>query len=219
MRRNAKRFPAAERRKQILETALDLFAQQGFKGTTTRQVAEHAHINEALIFRHFPHKEDLYWAVLDDECRADRRRRELANQLQAKGTDHHVFAAVANEILHRNMEDTTRSRLLLFSALENHRLSQRFFRTHVARYYEILANHIRKRIREGSFRRVDPLLAARGFLGMVTYHLLIQELFGGNRYQKLATYSVGAALADLWLRGMRAPNGQRTRTARGGKIT
>ena len=202
------RFSAHDRRQQIMQVATELFARQGFEGTTTRQVAEQARVNEALIFRHFPHKEDLYWAIIEDKCQTAGRRAELQRKLQANGNDREAFAAIAEDILRRRMKDTTLTRLLFFSALENHRLAYRFFRTHVAEYYEVLADHIRKRIRDGGFRRVDPLLAARGFLGMVIYHILIQELFGGKRYQKFDLRRVSGTLADIWLQGMRARSGR-----------
>jgi AcrR family transcriptional regulator len=48
------RIPAEERRQQILELATELFARQGYQGTTTRQIAQQVHVNEAIIFRHFP---------------------------------------------------------------------------------------------------------------------------------------------------------------------
>ena len=184
-----------------------LFALQGFEGTTTRQIAERAGVNEAIIFRHFPRKEDLYWAVIDSKCQTAGKREKLAAALHSSENDRVIFASIAEDILRRNTEDSTLSRLLLFTALENHRLSHRFFRTYVAENYEALAAHIRRRIQEKRFRRVDPLLAARGFLGMVIYHFLIQELFGGKHYQKFDRKQVSDVLTDIWLQGMQARAG------------
>ncbi len=208
------RLSASERREQILSVAMGLFAQRGFQGTTTRQIAERAGVNEAILFRHFPRKEDLYWAILDGKSRRARARERLEAQLRAAPDEQEAFAAVAEDILRRNTEDPTLGRLLLFSALENHRLSHRFFRTHVARYYEALARHIRQGIHAGRFRRVDPLVAARGFLGMVVYHFLIQELFGGRRYQKFDRRLVCRTLAEIWLKGMRVPGRRRANAPR-----
>jgi AcrR family transcriptional regulator len=199
-----RRLRAPDRRKQILKVAAQLFARQGFRGTTTRQIAERAHVNEAILFRHFPRKEDLYWTILDGKCRERGGHDWLEAELRRSGDDREIFTRIAEEILRRSAEDSTLGRLLLFSALENHRLSHRFFRTHVADYYEILARHIRQRIQERTFRRVDPMLAARGFLGMLVYHYRIQELFGGGRYQKFDTWRVCETLAEIWLDGMRA---------------
>ncbi len=211
MGKKTPRHTAEDRRRQIMKVATGLFARQGFQGTTTRQIAERAQVNEAIIFRHFAHKEDLYWAIIEDKCRDKSGRGEHEGRLGTDEDDREVFAAIGEEILRRNTEDTTLSRLLLFTALENHRLTHRFFRTYVAEYYEVLANHIRKRIRQGYFRPVDPLLAARGFLGMVIYHFLIQELFGGKRYQKFDPRQVSETLTHIWLQGMLARAGHRLR--------
>jgi len=197
------RFSAADRRTQILRVAAGLFARQGFRGTTTRQISDAARVNESLIFRHFRTKEELYWNIIEQECRPARMR-EVRSRLRASVDDFQAFSGIAEEMLRRHGEDTTLSRLLLFSALENHRLSERFFRTHIADYYDALAEHIRGRIAERRFRPVDPLLAARGFLGMVVYHSLVQELFGGKRYQQFDIAEVSRALTDVWLNGMQA---------------
>lgn len=204
MPRPHSRVSAARRRRQILRAATRLFAQRGFRGTTTRRIAERVGMNEAILFRHFPQKDALSWAVIASKCRAAGGREQLERELHSGRNDSKMFAAIAAGALRRNTADNTLSRLLLFSALENHRLSHRFFRTYVADYYEALANHIRRRIRAGAFRRLNPLLAARGFLGMVAYHFLIQELFGGRRYQKFNAERVCQTLADIWLEGMRA---------------
>jgi hypothetical protein len=82
-------------------------------------------------------------------------------------------------------------------------------------------------VREGAFRRVDPLLAARGFLGMVVYHFWIQEIFGGKRHQKFDPRQVCETLANIWLRGMqssaatrngKSPNGKRAHASRYEKV-
>jgi TetR/AcrR family transcriptional regulator len=196
------RYSAADRREQILDAATQLFARQGFQGTTTKQISEQTGVTEALIFRHFASKDELYWAVIERKIKAAAPGKHIRERLSAGGSDLGVLAGVATQILERRAKDQTLSRLLLYSALENHRLSHRFFRTYVAECYEVLADYIRGRIAEGQFRPVDPLLAARGFLGMVVYHSWIQELFGGKRYQNFSVQEVSKTLAEVWLQGM-----------------
>ncbi|HEX3323414.1 MAG TPA: TetR/AcrR family transcriptional regulator [Terriglobales bacterium] len=196
------RYSAADRKEQILDVATPLFARQGYQGTTTKQIAERARINEALIFRHFPTKDHLYWAVIQRKISTARAREQLREKLNINADDVDLFTEIAAEILERRAKDQSLSRLLLFSALENHKLSSRFFRTYVAEYYEVLAGFIRERMDRGEFRKVDPLLAARGFLGMVIYYSWVQELFGGKRYQKFDVQQVSRTMAEIWLRGM-----------------
>jgi len=200
--RTTARVTAEDRRGQILKVATELFADQGFKGTTTRQIADRAGVNEAIIFRHFPTKEELYWAVIEHKCQEGHGRKIVRDRLAGSGSHHEIFAGIAEDFLRSRERDFTLGRLLLFTALENHRLSHRFFRSHIAELYEELAQYIRQQIEAGKFRKVDPLLAARGFWGMVVYHILIQELFGGKKYQKLDPGHVSKALTDIWLQGM-----------------
>lgn len=198
------RLSAEDRRQQIMQVATGLFARQGFEGTTTRQIAEEAGVNEALLFRHFPSKENLYCTLIEELCSARGRRNRLNAILSQGGSDAEVFTAIAHEFLLRTPRDTELTRLLWFTALENHTLSERFFREYVAMYYEALAGYIARRIRQGAFRKIDPLLAARGFLGMVVYHFLIQELFGGQKYQQFNPEEVAATLTAIWLAGMQS---------------
>lgn len=201
------RLSAEDRRQQIMQVATGLFARQGFEGTTTRQIAEEAGVNEALLFRHFPSKENLYCELIEELCSARGRRNRLNAILSQGGSDVEVFTAIAHEFLSRTPRDTELTRLLWFTALENHTLSERFFREYVAVYYEALAGYIGRRIRQGAFRKIDPLLAARGFLGMVVYHFLIQELFSGEKYQQFNPEEVAATLTAIWLAGMQSVHG------------
>jgi len=201
-RKPGRRRKAEDRRQQILETATELFARQGYGSTTTRQIAELAQVNEAIIFRHFATKEDLYWAVLEHKCGEGRGQQIIAEQLARGAPPLESFTNIARTFLHMRRQDSSLGRLLLFSALENHKLSQRFFRTHIAELYEQLAKYIREQIRSGNFRDVDPLLAARGFWGMLVYHFLMQELFGAKQYQNIDINEASRTMADVWLKGM-----------------
>lgn len=196
------RVPAEGRRQQILDVATDLFARQGFNGTTTRQIAQRAAVNEAIIFRHFPTKEELYWAVIEHQIALKPGRAKLDARLASGDDVVAVLSGVAEDMLNR---DTTLTRLLLFTALEKHELSDRFYRTHVSGYFEQLADYIRKQIDMGRFRPVDPLLAARSFIGMLFHHFHVQELYGGKRYQQFDNHEVSRTLVDIWLRGVEPP--------------
>ena len=59
------RLPAAERREQLLETAIRLFAERGYSGATTSELARAAGVTEPIIYRHFNSKKDLFIAVIE----------------------------------------------------------------------------------------------------------------------------------------------------------
>ena len=55
-----------EKKEKILQAALELFAQEGFKSTSTSKVAKKAGVSEGLIFRHFENKEGLLAAIIQE---------------------------------------------------------------------------------------------------------------------------------------------------------
>ena len=62
---NVTRLSAEARKEAIVEAVQDVFAEKGFDGTTTRELAKAAGVSEALLYKHFPSKESLYAAMLD----------------------------------------------------------------------------------------------------------------------------------------------------------
>ncbi|WP_313406544.1 helix-turn-helix domain-containing protein [Aeromicrobium sp.] len=57
-----RRMSAERRRAQIIDSARAVFARQGYAGSRTREIAAEAGVNEAMLYRHFPSKEELFEA-------------------------------------------------------------------------------------------------------------------------------------------------------------
>jgi len=62
---HSSRLTADERRHAIVAVATKVFAEKGFHGTTTRELAKAARVSEALLYKHFPSKESLFTAMLE----------------------------------------------------------------------------------------------------------------------------------------------------------
>ena len=124
------RMPADIRREQILQTAVDLFSQRGFKGTTTKELAKAAGVSEAIIFRHFASKDELYAAILESKSCPNGLRKfpwEGNEDLQAairSRDDHAVFYLFALEAMTNQQKDVAFMRLLFYSALEEHEIGR-----------------------------------------------------------------------------------------------
>lgn len=85
------RLAAADRRQQIAAAALGVFAQKGFNGATTKELAEAAGVSEALIYRHFPNKEALYNDLISLLGAKDKERLTQAWTANEPGTESLVF--------------------------------------------------------------------------------------------------------------------------------
>jgi AcrR family transcriptional regulator len=60
-----KRLPASERKKVILDAALDTFVEFGYHGALMDTIAERAEVTKPILYRHFPSKRDLLLAIVD----------------------------------------------------------------------------------------------------------------------------------------------------------
>src|SRR5581483_846427 len=59
------RMAAADRRRHLIETAILVFSEGSYRGTTTAEIARAAGVSEPILYRHFASKRELYLAALD----------------------------------------------------------------------------------------------------------------------------------------------------------
>src|SRR5689334_1775769 len=101
------RITGEERRAQLMDVALALFAEQGYEGTSTRDIAAAAGVTEGLIFKYFPTKRELLRAVMAGDGPCTERKAEMA-------------CLIDQEPLDRALE-------LLFSRMAEHLWENRLF--------------------------------------------------------------------------------------------
>jgi AcrR family transcriptional regulator len=195
------RMTAEDRRGQILRGAMELFAEKGFRGATTREMARHLGISEALMFKYFPSKEGLYRAIIQKRTDGSEEMFFPKEAILAKD-DRQVFRSIASNLIARNTEDPTFMRLILYSALEGHELSRIFFETHVMGRTRLLSDYIRQRIKEKAFKPVPPLLAARAFMGMIIHYVQFQEIYGMKSFLKFSQKKAVNTFVDTFLNGL-----------------
>jgi len=200
-------MPGDERRLQILRVAVSLFSQRGFRGTTTKEIAQAAGVSEAMVFRHFATKKELYSAILDHKACAGGPidpERMVADALQRKD-DQAVFEGLALGALQHHECDPEFQRLLLHSALERHELAQMFFETFVRRVYEFLGGYIRERQRDGALIGIDPAIVVRAFIGMVMHHSLNNNLWDPKRrLLNVSNETAARQFTEILMNGIRS---------------
>jgi AcrR family transcriptional regulator len=194
---------AEDRRRQIVEVAMELFSQKGFNGATTKEIADRAGISPAILFRHFPSKEAIYSAILDHKLRqaAERIRGRLQDAAGRKD-DKAYFGALAFDMLELYSNDPILIRLLLFSALEGHELSKMYYKTISRQVRDHLRAYIKQRIADGSFRQLDPLATSRVFLGMILHHAQVVALYPYDDV-KISNRQMADCFVEVFLDGAR----------------
>jgi len=195
------RLKATERRATIVTEAIRLFAEKGFRGTTTRELAAALDVTEPVLYQHFKAKSDLYAAIIEAKA-SEGAEKSGRLQLYLKANDDRaLFRELAALILTQYDEDPAYPRLLLFSALERHELAALFFEQRIRQFFNVVAGYIRRRIRAGAFRDVNPQVAARSFIGMVSYHGQLRLLFGAET--KIPRQKLIDQLVTIFLDGLK----------------
>lgn len=192
---------------QILRIAVQLFSQRGFSGTTTREIAQAAGVSEAMVFRHFATKDELYTAILDHKACSSVvwDPTELVAEAMARKDDRAVFEGLALGALEAHEQDCGFQRLLLHSALEEHQLAKMFWESTVVQFYEFLGEYIVQRQRDGAFRSVDPKVVVRALIGMIIHHSLNNNLWDRSRQLlDISNQEAARAFTDILLTGIQA---------------
>lgn len=195
-----------ERREQILRVAVSLFSNHGFRGTTTKEIAQAAGVSEAMVFRHFATKEELYAAILDHKaCKGSGSFEPelMASEAIKSKDDRGVFESLALGALNHHDDDPEFQRLLLYSALEKHKLAEMFFDGFVRKVYDFLGGYIRQRQREGALLEMDPAIVVRSFIGMVMHHSLNNNLWDPkHRLLNISNEAAAKYFTDILLNGI-----------------
>ena len=169
----APRMAAADRRRHLVETAIRLFTEGSYHGTTTAEIARAAGVSEPILYRHFASKRDLYLAAL--ELVWEKTRVEWERKL-ADATD----ACAAVEAIGKGHVSVRSPKLQLAElwvqalgeASEDPEL-RRHLRGHMREVHDFVAGLIRRGQEQGAIaaeRDADSeawIMLAGGILGMV----------------------------------------------------
>lgn len=165
------RLPAGQRRLNLIETAIELFSRKGFSGTTTKEIAAAAGVTEAIVFRHFATKQDLYTAILQHRVTGANVEAwsARAEAFMARRDDEGLFRFLLSQIIEQFRKDPRFERLVLFAALEGQELA--------VMHHQIAApiatrflDYIARRQRAGAIRKGDPTLILMSIAGAAKFY-------------------------------------------------
>ena len=174
------RLPASDRRLQLIETALDFFSRKGFSGTTTKEIAAAAGVTEAIIFRHFPTKQDLYNAVLDHNHESGQLAECIAQwkSCMDRNDDEGLIRAIIERVIAAFRSDLRVHRVLMFAALEGHEAALEYNRKFSLPISNLLLQYVARRQGEGALRGSDPIAIIAAAYGMAAQYATMTQMFG-----------------------------------------
>lgn len=185
-----------ERKALILDAALNVFAQKGFSGARTKEIAREAGISETLVFRHFQSKQNLYRLALEHLFSGHPIIDDLKPAVAAND-DRGVLYVLAKHIMENCRRDGRIVRLALFSGLEGRGRSEQ---ERIA--LQVLTGYFQRRMDEGALKAMDPGLAARFFLFSVFMYSSDIHLHLTESAPPVEDSQAAETLTDIFLNGL-----------------
>jgi TetR/AcrR family transcriptional regulator len=203
---------------QLLRIAKELFSEHGFENTTAKAIAAAAGVTEAIIFRHFRSKQELYANTLDlkaGEIGTDQWGAELSHFAKCEN-DEALVLSVVQHILEVDRRDPQFRRLLLQAALTGHPL-RRITAQRLLPLHKFLRDYIKKRQRRGAFQKCDAELAAHAIVGIPSYYGLAKILFGMDNIA-IPEDRMASGFVRIIFEGLHAVNDSSGKNARSGAV-
>lgn len=157
---------AAERRRQILDAAVRVFARQGFHRSRVSDIADEAGVAYGLLYHYFRSKDQLLSTVFSERWALMLDAIEAADKRDASGRD--KLDEIARFIVSSYHHDPDMMKVII---VEVTRAANSFGRVHleeIGRAYDGIAAIVEAAQRQGEFRPdADPQVAAMSFYGVV----------------------------------------------------
>jgi AcrR family transcriptional regulator len=187
------------RRSQILEAAVQVFAEKGFHRATVKEIASTAGIAEGTIYNYFGSKRELLIAMIDkfalesvkqilsDEAYSDPKdliRAILKDRLDMLRERHSIFMAVFPEVL---LSDELRKLLfgeMIFPIMDKSR------------------NAVKQGVEAGRFREVNPVIFTRMVMGAMMSYMFLSLSDEINTYKGMSNDEIVDTWLDIFFYGL-----------------
>ena len=191
------------RRQQIIDGALEVFAEKGFEKATNKDIAEAAGIGSpGLIYHYCKDKSDLFRQVLEQRA----PMLQLLNRSESlmDMPPHEALTLFGKTFLNTLENRPARSlfRLILGEAVRRPMVAEMLNTIGPGRGFAFLSRYLARQMDEGVLRRADPGAAARCFVGPLIAYILTREVFKQADSDTLGAETMVATAVEMFLEGM-----------------
>lgn len=162
-------------RAAILSAARRVFSCKGVDGTSMREVAAAAKVNNAMIYYHFKDKVALYRAVLGDSFAVLDRIWEH-EVFQSTASARRKIQKYVEEFIRFEQANEELRRIMSMEFASCGKSSQWLADNYFRRHYEKLRSILKQGMRSGELHIADPAVAISSLLGMIVHSFISQPV-------------------------------------------
>src|SRR5947209_3970637 len=160
----------SERLDKILQVSAQLFARQGYHGTSTREIARIADLSENTLFRYFEHKEDIFWAALRHRLRGFQPKRELLDGLVRCESPETLLPKIVAQLVDSAVLHPEVLRLVMVAFLELRWKAAAVCGEFLSPIFSTVTGYLKANIEQGKLRNLDPTLITAAMVATVLAH-------------------------------------------------
>jgi len=183
---------------KILETAIKVFSQKGFSGSTTKEIALEAGVSEATIFRYFNTKKDLLLALISPAM--VKSVTNLFYDIHGKSID---------EILLNFFQETSAAidgnkdllKILLYESLFYPEVREVMFNEIVTSRNKLLQKYLSEHQSIGEFKDIDPKIAMRVLSGMLIGYMVWKYAYSNKDISQQDDEKIFNDMIEIFLHG------------------
>ena len=183
----------------ILQAAGKLFARQGYYGTSTREIARLAGVSENTLFRHFDHKEDLFWSSLRSYSAGLKFRQDLLKGLAQCDSPEVVLPKMIEILADTVNYRPELLRLIAIAFIELRTKADEFCQEQLSPVLSTINHYWEMNVRSGKIRDLDPTILTSALIMTVLTHPGIYNFIDGDKPAYSNSLEAHRAYAKFWL--------------------
>lgn len=164
-------------RQRILDAALDIFSSKGYYDTRLDEIVEESHTSKGSIYFHFPNKEKLFIALVDQFADVLERNVRSAIDPYPKGMRRVRVALEA--VLNTFGKYRRPAKILLVQAVGLGSVFEKKRMEVTDRFADLIRTYLDEAIEIGEIERVDAEVVAHAWMGAI-YNVVIQWVYTGE---------------------------------------
>jgi AcrR family transcriptional regulator len=187
------------RKERIVEAAAHLFALQGYHGTSTSEIARLADVSENTLFRHFDHKEDIFWTALRWHSSGLRLRREILEKMENCEAPEVVFPKIFEMLEFCVKSRPELLRLIAVAFIELRAGAFQFSREYISPIVSAINRYLEVTAESGQVRSLDSTITTTALVTVALLHPGILRMMDSKGEPYADSHEAAQAYTKFWL--------------------
>lgn len=202
--------PPPDRRAEILEAALKVFARKGYEAATNAEIAREAGVTAAALYYYFPGKAELFRAALLSRRSAILPLIEQIGAQLKEMPPQTVLPFVVQNMVQFMSDERTRAVLgiILSEGARHPELLQIWEQDAITPVSGLVFGYLQHQVEQGNIRPIDPRVGGLLAAGTVVLTMIVRDLLKLQLLQGLSNETLAAQLTEVLTAGLILPPGK-----------